>query len=369
MPMTAYEHYMMTGDTQLASAFWDLLVLATYSHCADKSVSVSGLVDFTHCSRDSSFWPTTRDNIDWPMNSRDGYVNTNQSTEVNAFMVFSSRKLAQLGRAIGTTKTIADAARLDAQANVTAQAMRDLLVDTATGLFRDGLKGGAENHSAWHSQTSTLWLGVAQSPSKLRMLEFLAKKRMVGSVYAAYSFLMGCYEVDDDHGTVALEMMTNCDENSWCHMLKQNATATMEAWSRAEKPNLSWSHPWATAAVTAIVRGFIGLTAVEPAFSSWQLKPQPGNATWATIRVPTFAGVFDVAFNQTQSSFGVAITPPANTIGRVCLPTLNSSSSSLQVGTHMVRGTMNGDYVCASGLAPAKGESVLHVTRTSAMWM
>ena len=86
MAMAAYEYYMQTGDTQLASSFWDLLVLATYSHCADKSVSASGLVDFTHCSRDSSFWPTTRDNIYWPMNSRDGYVNTNRSTEVNAFM-------------------------------------------------------------------------------------------------------------------------------------------------------------------------------------------------------------------------------------------------------------------------------------------
>ena len=367
MPMAAYEYYMQTGDTQLASSFWDLLVLATYSHCADKSVSPSGLVDFTHCTRDSSLWPTTRDNIDWPMNSRDGYVNSNQSTEVNAFMVFSSRKLAQLGKAIGTTKTIADAERLEAQANVTAQAMRDLLVDTVTGLFHDGLEGGAANHSAWHSQTSTLWLGVAPSKSKPRMLEFLAQKRMTGSVYAAYSYLLGLYEVDEDHGKVALEMMTDCDDNSWCHMLLVNATATMEAWTRAEKPNLSWSHPWATAAVTAIVRGFIGLTTVEPAFSSWQLKPQPGNATWATIRVPTVAGLFSISYNQTQSSFSVAIVPPANTIGRVCLPTLDSSSSSLQVGTRMVHGTVNGDYVCVGGLAPAKGDSVLNVTRTRAM--
>jgi alpha-L-rhamnosidase len=281
--------------------------------------------------------------------------------------VYSSRKLAQLGRAIGTTKTVADAERLEAQANITAQAMRNLLVDSETGLFHDGLDGGAENHSAWHSQTSTLWLGVAQSATKPRMLEFLARKRMVGSVYAAYSYLLGLYEVDEDHGKVALEMMTDCDENSWCHMLTVNATSTMEAWSRAEKPNLSWSHPWATAAVTAIVRGFIGLTAVKPAFSSWQLKPQPGNATWAAIRVPSVAGLFDVSFNQTASSFGVAITPPANTIGRVCLPKLGSSSPTLQVGTHTVPGTIQGDYVCASGLAPAKGQSVLHVTRTSAM--
>ena len=97
--------------------------------------------------------------------------------------------------------------------------MRKLLIDPSTGLFHDGLQGGAEKHSAWHSQTSTLWLGIAPPESKARMLEFLAQKRMVGSVYAAYSYLMGLYEVDSDHGKVALEMMTDCDENSWCHML------------------------------------------------------------------------------------------------------------------------------------------------------
>lgn len=33
----------------------------------------------------------------------------------------------------------------------------------------------------------------------------------------------------------------------------------MEAWTTAEKPNLSWSHPWATAPITAIVSGFMGM--------------------------------------------------------------------------------------------------------------
>ena len=216
MAMAAHEYYQQTGDPQLASSFWPLLKLATYSQCADKSVSTTGLVDFDRCPRDSKLWPTTRDNIDWPMNSRDGYVNSNQSTEVNAFAVFSSRKLAALGRAIGKT---AEAERLESQANTTADAMRKLLIDPSTGLFHDGLQGGAEKHSAWHSQTSTLWLGIAPLESKARMLEFLAQKRMVGSVYAAYSYLMGLYEVDSDHGKVALEMMTDCDENSWCHML------------------------------------------------------------------------------------------------------------------------------------------------------
>ena len=156
----------------------------------------------------------------------------------------------------------------------------------------------------------------------------------------------------------------------------------MEAWSRREKPNLSWSHPWATAAATAIVRGFIGLTPLAPSFSSWQLKPQPGNATWGQLRVPTAAGFFDIAFNQTQrrclerglcvqgcchwsgpGSFVATIHAPANTVGRVCLPKLGSSDYHVRVGTRTVLGKVDGDYVCADGLAPAKGESELRVER------
>ena len=129
MAMVAYEYYMQTGDTQLASEYWDLLTEATYSQCADKSVSPTGLVDFSKCSRDSKKWPSTRDNVDWPINSRDGYVQTDINTEVNAFMVYSSRKLAAIGRKIGK---LAEAEQLEKQANATADAMRAQLIDANT---------------------------------------------------------------------------------------------------------------------------------------------------------------------------------------------------------------------------------------------
>ena len=80
--------------------------------------------------------------------------------------------------------------------------------------------------------------------------------------------------------------------------------------------------------------------------------------------MPTAAGYFDVQFNQTeQRSFSLAVAAPANTVGRVCLPKLGLSSTSLRVGTRIVVGGVEGDYVCAGGLAPAKGESELRVAR------
>jgi alpha-L-rhamnosidase len=159
-------------------------------------------------------------------------------------------------------------------------------------------------------------------------------------------------------------MLTSCDLHSWCHMLSVNATATMEAWSRAEKPNLSWSHPWATAPAVAIVRGFMGLTVLTPTFTQWQLKPQPGNVSWAQIRVPSAAGLFHVSFNQTEGGFLVVIAPPANTMGRVCLPQLGVASSVvLVVDGVRVNGTAMRDYVCASGLVVQKGNAEIIVAR------
>jgi hypothetical protein len=52
----------------------------------------------------------------------------------------------------------------------------------------------------------------------------------------------------------------------------QGATATMEAWTRKEKPNLSWSHPWATAPATAIVKGVMGIVQTAPAFKTFLVR-------------------------------------------------------------------------------------------------
>jgi len=62
---------MATGETTVANEFWDLLMECTYIQCADPT---SNLVNFTTCTRQSVNWPTTKDLVDWPAGSRDGYV-------------------------------------------------------------------------------------------------------------------------------------------------------------------------------------------------------------------------------------------------------------------------------------------------------
>ena len=336
------EQWMQTGDTTLAANYWDLLKESTYTQCADNT---SQLINFTQCTRQSSNWPTTKDIVDWPTGSRDGYVMTDINTVVNAFSVGSSRALAQVGAVMGSTYA-EDTQALQSQANETEAAMRGRLIDGNTGLFFDGMgtdgHTDAHNHSAWHAQTNTLWFNIAPERSASAMRDFLRAKGMVGSVYGAYAMLMACFTYLNDNGKLGFEMMTNCKTNSWCHMLSVNATATMEAWSTAEKPNLSWSHPWASAPATAIVRGLMGLTATSPTYSTWVVKPQPANLTSASIKVPSMKGSFLVAVQQTfatpaaqentePSTFSVSVTMPANTKGTICVPAMGDRSLSIAV--------------------------------------
>ena len=59
----------------------------------------------------------------------------------------------------------------------------------------------------------------------------------------------------------------------------------------------------------------------------------------------------------------MTISPPANTVGRVCLPKLGLHNALLLVDGVRVIGIVQNDYVCAEHLAPAKGMSTIVVTR------
>jgi alpha-L-rhamnosidase len=58
---------------------------------------------------------------------------------------------------------------------------------------------------------------------------------------------------------LALAFLTSSAKNSWLSMIQQGATATMEAWSPDEKPNLSFSHPWCSGPNSVIVRHLLGV--------------------------------------------------------------------------------------------------------------
>jgi hypothetical protein len=61
-------------------------------------------------------------------------------------------------------------------------------------------------------------------------------------VYVSQFTLQALYRKAGDHGQAALELLTSNAKNSWLNMIKQGATASMEAWTIDEKPNLTWRY-------------------------------------------------------------------------------------------------------------------------------
>jgi len=210
------------GDTSVAEELWDVILGNTMINCVNKETQ---LVDFTKCSR-SMPWDkpnAVRDITDWPADARDGYQMSDIGSVINAYFVACMKAMSTLAGAVGKT---AEQQHYEAQGNATAEAMRKTMLDSSSGLFTDTVQG---NHSAWHSQVFSLWAGVAPRENWPKMMTLLAQKAegtgVTGSVYAAYAYFLSLYEADFDHGNLGLKMLTTCDNNSYCHMLLQGATA------------------------------------------------------------------------------------------------------------------------------------------------
>ena len=266
------------------------------------------------------------------------------------------------GAANGLPSRASDIAK---QANLTAEALHALCKDVNTGLFVDGYNTTVPNvHSSWHAQVFPAAMGMALEKNWPSILLFLHQKGMRGSVYGAYWALRAAYNMDSDHGVLGLKLMTATGENSWFHMIQVGATATMEAWSRREKPNLSWSHPWASAPASAVVWGLFGIEPTTPAFKTFKCKVQPGSLTSASITVPTISGTIKASFTvvaKTQSSgsggtatvFSVTLSPPPNTFATVCLPSLHLAGTLLHLDGKKVFGYVQRDYICYDNVGSA----------------
>ena len=330
-----------------------------------------GLVDFSggckrSCDVDPYALAQCADLVDWPDSQRDGFVFTDVNTVVNSYAVGGLDALSRLANASGRPPS--DGERLGNAAATIRAAMNSRLWGTGgTNLsFSDGLDTAqpskpAVNHASFHSASFPLFFDIADSASRQEaLLEFLRNKRMAGSVYAAYALLLGLYKVTSDHGALALSLLTSCEVNSWCSMLRVGASATMEAWTRPQKPNLSWSHPWASAPSSAIVRGLMGIQPTAIGFRAFTVRPQPGGLAWASVRTPSLSGWIEARFDTSPTNFSLTLSPPANTMAQVCLPLLGLvGDATLLIDGQITQGHLDGDYACVDGVGSGSKARVI----------
>ena len=141
--------------------------------------------------------------------------------------------------------------------------------------------------------------------------------------------------------TAGLAFLTH--NGTWLGMIAEGATATMEVWTKDDKPNLSWSHPWCSAPANIVPRRLMGVQPLAPGFKHFEVVLQPGVLAWATLSLPTVPGVgtqairvpvlpesiltdvlccqtIQLAFNQSSKAFSANLTVPSGSTAWVCLP-------------------------------------------------
>ncbi|WP_235018122.1 family 78 glycoside hydrolase catalytic domain [Thermomonospora echinospora] len=322
--LIAWQEYLHTGDPDQLAADYDRLVAKNLTG----NLGEDGLVHKPSSQNGVS------DLVDWPVSNRDGYVFTEVNTVVNAFQYAAFDTLAQVAGALGKKD---DAARWRGLADRIARAMRDTLLDEEAGRFVDG---AGTAHSAQHATVFPLALGVAGqgtvSDDVLRRLgRTLAEGGMKVSVYGAQFLLdalFACGRAD-----AAIGLMTATSTNSWLHMLDDlGATIVGEAWDPALKPNMTFSHAWASAPANVLPRQVLGVRVTAPGAAAVDVRPRPGPLTKVGGRVPTIRGPIEVALDRTgPTGYRLEVEVPPNTSARLVVELGDDTAAAYHVtGPH-----------------------------------
>ncbi|RAO32634.1 Alpha-L-rhamnosidase [Micromonospora noduli] len=107
----------------------------------------------------------------------------------------------------------------------------------------------------------------------------------------------------------------------------------------------SLAHAWAAGPTQVLSENVLGVTAVNPGYTTWQVKPQKANVTWAQGQVPTPSSSIAVKWAQDSAGqFQIEVTAPAGTSGQVWVPLASASATSSALTTGATFVQRNGLY-------------------------
>ncbi|WP_141015562.1 family 78 glycoside hydrolase catalytic domain [Nocardioides sambongensis] len=306
---------------------------------------------------------TDDDIVDWPTSERDGYQFRPYNTVINSIYYRAFTDMAQIATELGED---ADAASYTERAERLRSAVNDTFYNTETGAYDDGMDAGQNltGHYSLHASAFALAFGVPTADIAGDVATYVASRGMSCSVYCAAFLVKGLY--DGDRGQDALNMLTDgTGVRSWLNMIRLGAGATMEAWDPSLKSNLTYSHPWAASPAFNIPAGTFGIRPTEPGYATFQVKPQPGELEWATIRTPTVRGDVGVGFDTRQGgsdggatggsegAMTVVTAVPGNAVGTVSLPTTAETETTVYVDGVAQQVTPEGGYLTVPASPPA----------------
>lgn len=292
-PLLLEQHFLRSGDREFLTLMVDRAFPGLFGYFAGYE-DESGLL-----SRMKEKWVL----VDWPKNLRDDYdyeyAEHRANTVLNAFYYGALNTAARLARETGR-----DAAPYEAKAARVAQAFAQRLADPATGLYVDA---PGSKHSSLHANAVPLAFGLTAGANPEAMLNLIRQKRLSCGVYIAAYVIEACFK--NNAPDLGYALITSGDERSWLEMLRNGATACMEAWGPDQKWNTSWCHPWSSSPIYLIVENVFGLSPGAPGWSTIRFAPpRIPDLPAAQLTVPHPAGRITVQYTPVT---GYTITGPA----------------------------------------------------------
>ncbi len=263
------------------------------------------------------------DIVDWPVAERDGYVFKPVNTVVNAFHLRALALMAELATAL---KKDADAADYTAREHMGRVAFQEKLFDVARGIFRDG---EGTDHASQHASLFPLAFGLVPAESRARLAEWVGRRGMACSVYAAQYLLEGLFA--NDAGSAAFALITAPNDRSWKHMVESGTTITWEAWDQRYKPNQDWNHAWGAAPANLLPRFVLGAQPLTPGWGRAVIHPNPGTLKFAEGKIPTPRGPLLVSWKN-DGVFTLNLTLPKGMSAKLELPASESSKGVFLAG-------------------------------------
>ncbi len=251
------------------------------------------------------------DIVDWPHTERDGFKFTNTNSVVNAFHLKAVSLMSELAAALGKDDEAKEYSERHAK---TGAVFQEKFFNAKTGLYRDGI---GTDHSSIHSNFFPLAFGLVPADRRAGVLDFLKKRGMRCSVYAAQYLMEALF--DNGAEKEALALMTADGDRSWKHMVNSGTTITWEAWDQKYKPNQDWNHAWGAAPANLLPRYVIGVGPAVPGWKKATVSPRTGDLAFAKGKVPTPRGPILVDWKN-SSGFVLDIELPEGMSAKVDVP-------------------------------------------------
>ncbi len=188
--------------------------------------------------------------VDWPESSLDGYdfklghpVGKGVHNVINAYYYGAMKTMNILYDLTGESKHY--------DTDSFEKAYRDAFFDSDKKLFTDS---ETSDHTALHSNVLPYFFSMTTKEENEAIEKLIMEKGLAGGVYFSYFILKSLAEHGKKDEVMAL--MLNKSERSWYNMIKEGATACIEAWGKDQKWNTSWCHPWASTPIIILCEYF-----------------------------------------------------------------------------------------------------------------